>query len=186
LGLGRDGGNLALKIVAEDITHKSDIGGVLLNVTTLQELEAGFTTLRQRLKAAHPQARLQGIALQRMAPAGQEVILGVVQDAQFGPLVMFGSGGVEVEGLKDIAFGLGPLTEAEAGEMIAATWAGRKLAGFRSLAPTDRGAVKDALLRLSQLGADFPQLAEIEINPLRALPAGALALDVRIRLKKPQ
>ena len=184
LGLGQAGVSLALKITAQEITHKSDVGGVLLDIATLTELEQGFETLRQRLQAAQSQVQFQGVTLQRMAPAGQEVITGMVQDAQFGPLVMFGSGGVEVEGLKDVAFGLGPLTEADADYMIDATWAGRKLAGFRSLAPADRGAVKDALLRLSQLAADFPQLAEIEINPLRALPAGALALDVRIRIAK--
>jgi acetyltransferase len=110
------------------------------------------------------------------------VIVGVVQDPQFGALVMFGSGGTEVEGLKDIAFGLAPLTEIEAEYMLEKTWAGRKLKGFRNLPAADRDAVLDVLLRLAQLGHDFPQLKEIEINPLRVLPdhQGAVAVDVRM------
>jgi acetyltransferase len=181
LGMGQ-GASLALKIASPDILHKSDIGGVLLNIATQAQLERGFKELMQRAKSAHPHAQIQGVMLQLMAPAGQEVILGTVQDAEFGSLVMFGSGGVEVEGLKDIAFGLSPLSEMEANAMIDATWAGRKLAGFRSVKAADRGAVVDALLRVARLAADFPQLSEIEINPLRVLSAGALALDVRMKL----
>jgi acetyltransferase len=122
--------------------------------------------------------------VQRMAPPGQEVIIGAVQDAQFGAVVMFGSGGVEVEGLKDVAFGLAPLTRSDAEIMLAATWAGRKLGGYRALPPADRQAVLDALYRLAQLAADFPEISEIEINPLRAMPAGqgVFALDIRARL----
>jgi acetyltransferase len=112
------------------------------------------------------------------------VIVGTIQDAQFGPLVMFGSGGVEVEGLKDVAFALAPLTRPEAEYLLESTWAGRKLAGFRNLPAADRKALLQVLYRLAQLAADFPQLAEIEINPLRVLPTGegALAVDVRLRL----
>ncbi len=119
-----------------------------------------------------------------MLPAGQEVILGAIQDAQFGPLVMFGSGGVEVEGLKDVAFALAPLTLQDAEWMLENTWAGRRLHGFRNLPPADRQAVIEAIMLLGQLSADFPQLAEIEINPLRVFPAtqGSAALDVRMRL----
>jgi acetyltransferase len=122
-----------------------------------------------------------------MFPSGQEVIVGVVQDPQFGPLVMFGSGGVEVEGLKDIAFALAPLARDEAEHLLDSTWAGRKLCGYRNLPPADRAAVVNVLLRLAQLAADFPQLAEIEINPLRALPdgQGAVAVDVRIKTSPP-
>ncbi len=97
---------------------------------------------------------------------------------------MFGSGGTEVEGLKDLAFGLAPLTELEMDTMLNKTWAGRKLGGFRNLLPADIAAVRDVLVRLAQLASDFPQLAEIEINPLRVFPEGkgAAAVDVRIRV----
>lgn len=184
LGLGRNGRKFALKVASPDILHKSDIGGVLLNIADDEALVRGFETIMQRAQTAHPTARLQGVHIQPMIEAGQEVILGAVQDAQFGALVMFGSGGVEVEGLKDVAFGIAPLTHQEAQEMIASTWAGRKLRGFRSIAAVDHAAVEQALWRLAWLAADFPQLAEIEINPLRALPQGVYALDVRIRLSQ--
>ena len=135
-------------------------------------------------QAAFPQSEIQGVYVQRMLPAGQEVILGAIQDAQFGPMVMFGSGGVEVEGLKDVAFSLAPLTIQDAEWMLENTWAGRKLHGFRNLPPADRQAVLEALILLGQLSADFPQLAEIEINPLRVFSdsQGTAALDVRMRL----
>jgi acetyltransferase len=121
-----------------------------------------------------------------MAADGQEVIVGAVQDPQFGPLVMFGSGGVEVEGLKDVQFALAPLGEAEAKSLLEKTWAGQKLRGFRNLPQADRQAVTQTLLRLAQMAADFPQLAEIEINPLRVMETGdgAWAVDVRVRLVK--
>ena len=119
--------------------------------------------------------------LQRQIPEGQEVILGAVQDPQFGPLIMFGSGGVEVEGLKDVAFALGPLTQAEAESLMRKTWAGRKLDGYRNIPPADKSAVVDALVKLSHLATEHPELVEIEINPLRALFKGVVAIDVRIK-----
>ncbi len=175
---------VVLKIASPDITHKSDMGGVMLNLLDEQAVSAGFNEINATAKAAFPQANILGVYVQRMLPAGQEVILGAIQDAQFGPLVMFGSGGVEVEGLKDVAFSLAPLTLQDAQWMLNATWAGRRLKGFRHLPTADREAVLQAILHLGQLSADFPQLAEIEINPLRVFPSsqGAAALDVRMRL----
>ena len=175
---------VVMKVASPDIPHKSDVGGVLLDLAGPDEVAQGYQTVIQRARAARPAAQLEGVHLQRMLPPGQEVIAGVVQDPQFGPVAMFGSGGVEVEGLKDVAFALAPLTRTEAERMLDQTWAGRKLKGFRSLPPADRPAALQALARLAQLAADFPQLAEIEINPLRVLPAsqGAVAIDVRIRL----
>jgi acyl-CoA synthetase (NDP forming) len=117
-----------------------------------------------------------------MLPDGQDVIVGATRDPQFGGLVMFGSGGVEVEGLKDVAFALAPLAAGEADELLGRTWAGRKLAGYRNIPPVDGAAVKEVLQRLAQLAADLPEIAEIEINPLRAMGKGALAVDVRVRL----
>jgi acetyltransferase len=118
-----------------------------------------------------------------MAPRGQDVIVGVVRDSQFGPLVMFGSGGIEVEGLQDVAFALAPLSRSEANDLLQATWAGRKLAGFRSLPPADRQATVEVILRMGQLMVDLPEVEEVEVNPLRVLPdgQGALALDARLR-----
>jgi acetyltransferase len=136
-----------------------------------------------RIKAASPHSIIAGAYVQVMAPPGQDVIVGVVQDPQFGPVVMFGSGGVEVEGLRDVSFALAPLTRNEAENMLDQTWAGRKLRGFRSLPPADREATIEVLLRLGQMASDLPELVEIEINPLRVFPAGkgVLALDIRCR-----
>lgn len=175
---------VALKVASADIPHKSDVGGVVLNLEDDASVRASFMAVKQRVQAAHPTAEIQGIHVQRMVPSGQEVIVGAVQDPQFGALVMFGSGGIEVEGLKDVAFALAPLTHLEAEDMLKSTWAGRKLKGFRNLPPADRVAVLDVLIRMAQLAAEHPQLAEIEINPLRVLPAGqgTVAVDVRIRL----
>jgi len=175
---------VVMKIASPAISHKSDVGGVLLNLVDPEAVSLGYSQIIANIQAAHPQAVIEGIYIQRMIPSGQEVILGAIQDAQFGPMVMFGSGGVEVEGLKDVAFALAPLTNHDAEWMLENTWAGRRLHGFRKLLPADRQAVLDALKRLGQLAADFPQLAEIEINPLRVFPSsqGAAALDVRMRL----
>jgi len=175
---------VVLKISSPDITHKSDIGGVMLNLVDSEAVSIGFTEIISNAQVAFPQANIQGVYVQRMLPAGQEVILGAIQDAQFGPLVMFGSGGVEVEGLKDVTFALAPLTLQDAEWMLENTWAGRRLHGFRSLPPADRQAVLKAIMLLGQLSADFPQLAEIEINPLRVFPdsQGTAAVDVRMRL----
>jgi acetyltransferase len=175
---------VAIKVASADISHKSDVGGVMLNLEDDDSVRAGFAAVTQRTHDAHPEASIQGVHVQRMVPSGQEVIVGAVQDPQFGALVMFGSGGIEVEGLKDVAFALAPLTILEAEAMLQSTWAGRKLKGFRSLPPADRNAVIDVLFRLAQLAADHPRLVEIEINPLRVLPdgQGAVAVDVRIRM----
>jgi acetyltransferase len=185
---GKPRHSVALKIASPDIPHKSDAGGVLLDLPDTQAVKTGFEAILASVRSAHPHADLQGVYVQEMiSEPGQEVILGAVQDAQFGPLVMFGSGGLEVEGLRDVAFGLAPLTRSEAERMLASTWAGRRLDGFRSLPPADREAVLEALLRLAHLAADCPQLIELEINPLRVLPPGrgAVALDVRARLSTP-
>jgi acetyltransferase len=119
-----------------------------------------------------------------MIPSGQDVIIGAIQDAQFGALVMFGSGGIEVEGLKDVKFALAPLTYHEARQLLEGTWAGKKLQGFRNLPPADMEAAIDALLRLAQLASDYPQFTEIEINPLNVLEEGkgAVAVDVRVKV----
>jgi acetyltransferase len=178
---GRIGFPLVMKVASADIAHKSDVGGVLLDIGSAGEAASAYELLMERAKTTRPAARIEGVHLQRQVEAGQEVIVGMRRDAQFGALMMFGSGGVEVEGLKDLAFGLGPLTEAEAREMLGKTWAGRRLGGFRSIPAADAQAVIEVLIRLSRLAVDFPKIEEIEINPLRVLSRGAVAVDVRAR-----
>jgi len=173
---------VVMKIASSDIPHKSDVGGVLLNLQDPQQVQNGYALVVERVKTARPEARIEGVYIQRQSPPGQEVILGMVRDPLFGPLMMFGSGGVEVEGLKDVAFALAPLDQAEARKMIRKTWAGRKLQGFRNIHPADESAVMDVLIKLSWLAMDNENIAEIEINPLRVLSQGALAVDVRVRM----
>jgi len=180
----RVGFPVVLKVASPDIVHKSEVGGVLLNLQSPDEVKAGFATVTANAQTAEPAARLDGVHVQHMITSGQEVIIGAVRDPQFETIVMFGSGGVEVEGLRDVEFSLAPLNEAEADVLIDGTWAGRRLAGFRNLPPADRAAVVDLIRRLGQLAADFPELAEIELNPVRVLGVGegAIAVDVRGRL----
>jgi acetyltransferase len=175
---------VVLKVASADISHKTDVGGVLLNLADEKSVRGGFQRVLDQAKSAMPQAKLAGVYVQEMVPPGQEVIIGAVRDPQFGPVVMFGSGGTEVEGLKDLAFGLAPLTECEIEGMLEKTWAGRKLSGYRNIPAADIGVVREVLVRLAQLAYEFPQLAEIEINPLQVFPdgQGATAVDVRIRL----
>jgi acetate---CoA ligase (ADP-forming) len=174
---------VALKIAAPEITHKSDVGCVLLGLKTSAAVADGYRQVVANGHRANPQATIEGVYVQPMIPAGQELILGVVRDPQFGPLVMFGAGGVEVEGMRDVDFALAPLTRTEAEALIDRTWAGRKLHGYRNLPPADIEQVVDCLLRLGQLAVDCPQLAEIEINPLRVLGVGEgiWAIDGRAR-----
>jgi acetyltransferase len=172
---------VVMKIASPDIPHKSNIGGVLLNVRSGAETLSGYAALIERASQAAPGAVIEGVSVQRQITGGQEVIVGAVRDAQFGPLVMFGSGGVEAEGLKDVAFALAPLSAPEAEQMMAGTWAGRKLDGFRNIPAVDRSAVQDILIRVSWLAHEHPEIAEFEINPLLALPEGTVAVDVRVK-----
>lgn len=176
---------VVVKVASPDISHKSDVGGVILDIASAEAAFSAYETVVERARKARPDALIEGAHIQRMLAPGQEVITGMVRDPLFGPLVMFGSGGVEVEVLRDVAFGLTPLSRAGAQTLLQRTWAGRKLDGFRSLAPADREAAVDALVRLARLCSDFPRLVEIEINPLRVLAPGqgAYALDVRGALK---
>lgn len=180
----RVGYPVVLKIVAAEIVHKSDIGCVRLNLTNETEVREAFATIMANGWREQPAAAIEGVSVQPMIPTGHEVIIGAVQDPQFGAMLMFGSGGVEVEQLKDVAFALAPLTEREAKKMLAQTWAGRRLQGYRHLAAGDEAQTVETLLRLGQLAADWSELAEIEINPLRVLAPGqgVVAVDARARL----
>ncbi len=181
----RIGFPVALKVASPQIVHKSEAGGVLLDLPDAAAVAAGFARVLASARLAAPQAHVLGVHVQRMLPPGQEVVVGAVRDPQFGPLVMFGSGGVEVEELRDVAFALAPLTEEDADYLLQTTWAGRRLRGYRHLPPADRAAVRDVLLRLAQLADEVPEIAEVEINPLRVFPAGqgAVAVDTRVRLQ---
>ncbi|HEY5982847.1 MAG TPA: acetate--CoA ligase family protein [Anaerolineales bacterium] len=170
---------VVMKIASPDIVHKSDVGGVLMGIRDVASVRSGYTQVVDSSRRESPAARIEGVHIQAQILDGQEVILGVVRDPQFGPLVMFGAGGVEAEAIRDVAFALAPLDELEAEALMERTWAGRRLRGFRNIPPADRAAAIDALVRLSWLAFEHPELDQIEINPLRVLAHGALALDVR-------
>jgi acetyltransferase len=177
---------VAVKIASPDIPHKSDVGGVRLRLATAATVAEAYRQVIEAARTARPQAEILGVLVQPMAPEGQDVIVGAIQDEQFGPLVVFGSGGVEVEALRDVTFAVAPLSRAEAEAMLSATWAGRRLAGFRGEPEADRQAVIDAILRLGRMSSELPQISEIEVNPLRVLRSGqgVRALDVRIRVRQ--
>jgi acetyltransferase len=172
---------VALKLISPDITHKSDVGGVALHLPDPAAVREAFERIIASARTAHPGARIAGALVQQMLDGGQEIIVGIRRDPQFGPLVLVGSGGVEVELLRDVSLDLAPITGAQAARLLDTTRAGVRLKGWRGAAPADRPAVLDAMLRLAQIGCDFPAIAELEINPLYVLPQGqgAWALDVR-------
>ncbi|MDT8382046.1 MAG: acetate--CoA ligase family protein [Brevefilum sp.] len=175
---------VALKVVSEQILHKSDLGGIALNIDSYSALKNAIKSIKEKIAAAAKDAAIDGYLVEKMAPKGLEVIVGMRRDPTFGPLMMFGLGGVYVELFKDVGFGVAPLSPEYAKEMIFSTKAGRLLQGFRGGPVYDLDAVVDVIGRLSQLSLDFPQVSEIEINPLLVLPEGegAFVLDARMIL----
>ncbi len=172
---------VVLKIMSPDILHKSDIGGVIVGVTDADAVRSGFKTILTRAKAAHPGAQVRGIQVQEMIQGGQQVIVGIKRDPTYGPLVMFGLGGIYVEALADVSFRLAPLTRPDAEEMIDEIRSARLLNGLRGAPPADRPALVDAIIRISRLAAEHEEISELDVNPLLVLPAGqgAVAVDVR-------
>ncbi len=180
----RIGYPVVMKIVSPQLLHKSDVGGIILNLDDSDAVLEAYERMMKEIGAARPDAELEGVMVEKMAPRGQEVIIGMKRDPGFGPLLMFGLGGIYVELFKDVSFRVAPLTAVDARQMITETRAGRLLTGFRGQPPADLDAVVDVILRLSQLALDYPQIEEAEVNPLLVFPAGqgALALDGRIIL----
>jgi acetyltransferase len=181
------GGPVALKILSPDISHKSDLGGVVLDLTGGEAVEAAANLMQAGIQALKPDTRLQGFIVEAMAarPKAEELIAGLTRDLVFGPVVLFGRGGVAVELEADRAVGLAPLDEALAADLIARTRVARRLAGYRNRPPADLAAVGAVLTALSQLAIDLPEVAELDINPLLADADGVLALDARVRLAPP-
>ena len=184
----RIGFPVVLKIVSADVTHKSDVGGVALNLQDAQDVRAAAQAMRARIAKTHPQARLEGFSVQAMVrkPQAQELIVGASIDPSFGPVILFGQGGTAVEVLKDSAMALPPLNAPLARALIGRTRAARLLAGWRDVPPADLDAVIATLMAVSQLLADVPEVAELDINPLLVDHAGAMALDARLRVSAAQ
>jgi acetyl coenzyme A synthetase (ADP forming)-like protein len=180
----RIGYPLAMKIVSPDIIHKSDIGGVKLNLSSAQEVADAFELMMLRIHRRAPEAFLEGAYLERMVPKGREVILGMTRDPQFGPMLMFGLGGIFVEVMKDVTFHLAPITSAEAMDMLMGTRSYKLLEGVRGEQGVNLAAIGEALQRISQLVTDFPQIEELDINPfiVGKLGEDSVAADARIQL----
>ena len=171
---------VVLKIVSPEISHKTEAGGVLAGVKNAQEVRKGFDTVVANACAYNPKATVLGVQVQQMIAQGQEVLIGAVTDPSFGKMIAFGLGGVLVEVLKDITFRLAPASKDEALSMLDAIAAGAVLKGVRGAAPVDRDALAGMIQKVSELICDFPQIAEMDLNPVFASPAGAIAADVRI------
>ena len=161
----RVGYPVVMKIVSPDILHKSDVGGVKLNLGKAQEVQDAFDLMMLRISRAHPDAYLRGVYIEKMSKPGREVILGMHRDPQFGPMLMFGLGGIFVEVMKDVSFYLAPITKNEAIQMLQNTRSYALLKGARGQAAVDMDAIAGALQRISQLVTDFPQIEEMDINP---------------------
>lgn len=175
---------VVMKIVSPDIVHKSDIGGVRVGVRSRQEAMDAFELMMLRVRRFAPEAMIRGVFVQEMIQDGREVIIGSTRDPQFGPLVMFGLGGIYVEVLKDVSFRVAPFGERHARQMIEEIRAAALLRGVRGERPSDIDAIVKYLLTVSQMVTDFPEIVEMDINPLkvRESGAGAVAVDARITI----
>jgi acetyltransferase len=176
---------LVMKIVSPDILHKSDFGGVRIGIKTGEDALTAYHDMRARARRLLPDADIRGVALQEFVAGGKEVILGMTRDPQFGPMLMFGLGGIYVEVLKDVSFRIAPLSVQDANAMVREIRSYPLLTGVRGEKPADVDAIVESLLRLSQLVTDFPEITELDINPLKvfAKGEGCIALDARLALE---
>ena len=175
---------VVMKIVSPDIMHKTDIGGVELNLSNAQMVRIAFNEIMRKSRKAQPLAKIYGITVDKMVPRGREMIIGMSRDPQFGPMVMFGLGGIYVNFLKDVAFRLAPLNEREAQQMMEETRSYTLLKGVRGQAPADIDSLREAILRIGHLVWDFPELKDLDINPMLVYDEGkgSIALDVKMTL----
>jgi acyl-CoA synthetase (NDP forming) len=173
---------IVLKIVSPQITHKSDVGGVALGLMSPVEVGEAFERVVANAKKAAPSATVEGVAVQRMEQQGIEVIVGMTKDPQFGPVLMFGLGGIMVEILKDVAFRVVPIDERDARQMIHEIKGYPVLEGFRGHDPADVGKLEELLLKVSAFVEQHPEIAELDLNPVFAYKDGAIAVDARVVL----
>ena len=171
---------VVLKVVSADIAHKSDVGGVKLNLADGGAVAAAFDDIMANCKKAQPNARIAGVSVQQMAKQATEVIVGMTTDPQFGPVMMFGLGGIMVEVLKDVAFRIVPLTEKDATQMIGDIKGKPILDGVRGQPAADIAALSKTIVKVSELVQQHPEIRELDLNPVFAYPDGALAVDARI------
>ncbi|RAP45477.1 acetate--CoA ligase alpha subunit [uncultured Methanosphaera sp.] len=174
---------VVLKIASDKILHKTDIGGVVVNVTTKEEAEETFEKIMANAKKAHPDVVPDGVEVQKMMPNGHEVLIGMLRDEQFGPIIGFGMGGVYVNLINDVCFKLGSgISDEVIDDQINSTKISQLLKGYRGEKPSDIDSVKDTLKRVTKLTLDFPEIKELDINPVFVYEEGSSALDIKIKL----
>jgi acyl-CoA synthetase (NDP forming) len=174
---------VALKVASPDIIHKSDSGGVKLSLNKIAEVKAAYNEIMKAVRKQYPNALIHGISVQKMVRPGTEVIVGSSKDLQFGPVIMFGLGGIFVELLKDVSFRIIPMVRKDAEEMIKEIKGYPLLQGYRGKEPSNIPALVEMILKISHLIEENPQIKELELNPIFAYRDSALAIDARIVLE---
>ena len=174
---------VVLKIVSPDIIHKSDAGGVMVNLKSTVEVQDAYGQILENAKKYKATAKIVGVLVQEMAPQSTEIIVGAIKDSQFGQTLMFGLGGIFVELLKDVTFRVAPITQEDAREMVTEVKAYPLLKGYRNTPPADIDAITNILLNTSRLVMDNPEIKELDLNPIMAYENGAKTVDARIILE---
>jgi len=174
---------VVMKIVSPDVVHKSDAGGVRLSIMNAAQAGRAYSEILANIKKQYPRARITGVTVQKMAKQGIEVIIGMTKDAQFGPVIMFGLGGILVEVLKDVSFRIVPMTKRDASEMIGEIKGYPILKGYRGQDPADIPFLEDLIVKVSEFVDKNPEIKELDLNPVFAYKDGALAVDARIILE---
>jgi len=174
---------VVLKISSPDVVHKSDSGGVKLGLANATQVGKAYNEIMSSVKQAYSEAQIEGVSVQSMAPPGVEVIVGMSKDPQFGPVLMFGLGGILVEVLKDVSFRIVPVTERDAREMIREIKGYPVLEGYRGQKPASIPALEKLIVKVSQFVEKNPQIKELDLNPIFAYPDKAVAVDARIILE---
>jgi acyl-CoA synthetase (NDP forming) len=180
---GQIGFPVVLKIVSPDIIHKSDAGGVMVNLKNTAEVRSAYGKILENAKKYNSAAKIVGVLVQEMAPQSTEVIVGAIKDPQFGQTLMFGLGGIFVELLNDVTFRIAPITQEDAHEMVIKVKAYPLLKGYRNTPPADIDAIINVLLNTSKLVMDYPEIKELDLNPIMAYEKGAKTVDARIILE---
>ncbi|WFO76099.1 acetate--CoA ligase family protein [Desulfurococcaceae archaeon MEX13E-LK6-19] len=175
---------VVLKIVSPDISHKSDVGGVIVGVNSKEEAIEKARKILENVSQKAPGARVSGILVQKQAKPGLEVIVGGLRDSVFGPVVMFGLGGIFVEVLRDVSFRIAPISEEEAIEMMKEIKASKILEGYRNVPPVDKKALAKVIIAAAKLLEENPEVDSLDLNPVIAYQDGALVVDARVILKK--
>ncbi len=175
---------VVLKIVSPDISHKSDVGGVIVGVNSKEEAIEAAKKIIENVSKNVPSARIAGILVQKMAKKGLEIIVGGLRDNIFGPVVMFGLGGIFVEVLKDVSFRIAPISYEDAYEMMREIKSAKLLEGYRGQPPVDKKAIADIIIAVAKLLEENPEVDSVDLNPVIAYPDGAVVVDARVILKQ--